>query len=266
LANIRECDAVLYVLRAFRNPDIINTQEKLDPIGDKMILDTELSLKDLETLNKRLDGLARDLRGGKKDAPKEDTAVRKAIEILNQGRILFGAKELDDEDIRMLSAYQLLTIKPRIYLLNGQEQEVESEVLKVFKDNNWPYLIIDVATEFDATGLSLQERNDLGINGAPELDLLIQKAYEILGLITFLTTGPDETRAWTIKKGFKAPQAAGVIHTDFEKGFIKADVINWKTLIDLGGFAPAREKGQIRMEGKEYVMQDGDVAEFKFNN
>jgi GTP-binding protein YchF len=266
LANIRECDAIVYVLRAFKNADIINTQEALDPIGDKMILDTELSLKDLDTLNKRLDGLARDIRGGKPDAQKDDSAVHKAIQILNSGKILFGSSDLSEEDIKFLGQYQLLTLKPRIYLLNGKDEEVDVKVLEAFKANNWPYLVIDVATEFDATGLSLEERKDLGVAGEPELDVLIRKAYEILGLITFLTTGPDETRAWTVHKGDKAPKAAGAIHTDFEKGFIKAETINWKVLIDCNGYAGAREKGVLRSEGKEYIVQDGDVMEFKFNN
>ncbi len=266
LANIRECDAIVYVLRAFANVDIINTQEKLDPVGDKMILDTELSLKDLETLNKRLDGLAREIRGNKLDAQKDDSAVRKAIKILNGGKILYGHPDLLEEDLKFLGQYQLLTLKPRIYLLNGKDSEVAPSVLETFKQNGWPYLIIDVATEFEAAGLSLQERQDLGVEGEPELDMLIRKAYEILGLITFLTTGTDETRAWTVHKGDKAPRAAGTIHTDFEKGFIKAETINWKTLLDCGGYTGAREKGLLRSEGKEYVVQDGDVMEFKFNN
>lgn len=266
LANIRECDAIVYVLRAFQNPDIINTQAQIDPVGDKQILDTELSLKDLDTLNKRLDGLAREVRAGKIDASKDQVAVKKAIEILNSGRILYKAAELNEEDLKFLSQYQLLTIKPRIYLLNGKDEEVDLAILKTFQENRWPYLIIDVATEFEAAGLSATERKELGIEGEPELDLLVQKAYEILGLITFLTTGSDETRAWTVHVGDKAPQAAGVIHSDFEKGFIKAETINWQTLLECLGYSKAREKGLLRSEGKEYAVQDGDVMEFKFNN
>jgi hypothetical protein len=154
-------------------------------------------------------------------------------------------------------------MKPRLYLLNGRDEEVPKEIIEEFKKNDWPLLIIDLLTENEAVDLNKEERKSLDLPADSELDLLIKKSYEILGLITFLTTGPDETRAWTIKKGAKAPQAAGEIHSDFEKNFIKAEAVNWKELLDCGGFIQAKEKGLIRTEGKEYIVRDGDVIEIK---
>jgi len=262
LANIRETDAIVYVLRAFKNSNIINTQDSIHPIHDKDILDTELILKDLETMEKRVASLEKDSNRGDKDAKKEYEVLFKIKGLLEQGEILCE-QEFNKDELEVLRQYQLLTLKPRIYLLNGKDEEVDQSILDEFDKNNWPYLIIDVLEEFDVNGLTEEERKELGFTKTPELDSLITKAYEILGLITFLTTGEDETRAWTIKKGTMAPQAAAVIHTDFEKNFIKADTINWKDLIDMNGYGQAREKGLIRMEGKEYVVQDGDVIEIK---
>jgi ribosome-binding ATPase len=262
LANIRETDAIVYVLRAFKNDDIINTQAKIDPLYDKGILDTELILKDLETMEKRVISLEKDANRGDKDARAEYEVLSKIKGLLEQGEILYEQKFNEDE-LEILKQYQLLTLKPRIYLLNGKDEEVDQSIIDEFDKNNWSYLIIDVLEEFDVNGLTEEDRKELGVDKAPELDSLIRKAYEILGLITFLTTGEDETRAWTIKEGTKAPQAAAVIHTDFEKNFIKADAINWKDLLDIGGYGNAREKGLIRLEGKDYIVQDGDVIEIK---
>jgi len=264
LANIRETDAILYVLRAFSNNKIINTQSSIDPLRDKDILDTELILKDLETVDKRLDSLEGDVKRGEKEALKDYEALQKAKKILEEGKILFE-QTFNEDELKELNKYQLLTLKPRLYLLNGKDEEISPNIIKEFENNHWPYLIIDLLTEFEAIDLTKEERKEIGLPEETELDVLIKKSYEILGLITFLTTGPDETRAWTIKKGTKAPQAGGVIHSDFERAFIKAEVINWKDLINAGGFAQAREKGLIRTEGKNYVVQDGDVIEIKHN-
>jgi len=264
LANIRETDAILYVLRAFSNNKIINTQSSIDPLRDKDILDTELILKDLETVDKRLDSLESDVKRGEKEALKDYEALQKAKKILEEGKILFE-QTFNEDELKELNKYQLLTLKPRLYLLNGKDEEISPNIIKEFENNHWPYLIIDLLTEFEAIDLTKEERKEIGLPEETELDVLIKKSYEILGLITFLTTGPDETRAWTIKKGTKAPQAGGVIHSDFERAFIKAEVINWKDLINAGGFAQAREKGLIRTEGKNYVVQDGDVIEIKHN-
>ncbi|MCX6764724.1 MAG: redox-regulated ATPase YchF [Candidatus Nealsonbacteria bacterium] len=264
LANIRETDATVYVLRAFLKKDIINTQSDIDVLKEKEILDTELILKDLETVDKRIDSLEGEVRAGKKESLKEFNALKKIKEFLEKGKIL-SEEIFSEEESKIINHYQLLTMKPRLYLLNGKDEEVPKDIIEKFKQNNWPFLIIDVLTEFEAEGLNKEERVSLGLPLEGELDLLIKKAYEILGLLTFFTTGPDETRAWTIKKGQKAPQAGGEIHSDFETHFIKAEVINWQDLLDAGGFARAREKGLIRTEGKEYVVQDGDVIEIKHN-
>ncbi|HOM33356.1 MAG TPA: redox-regulated ATPase YchF [Candidatus Paceibacterota bacterium] len=264
LANIREVDAIVYVLRAFLNNKIINTQNSINPFKDKEILDTELILKDLETIEKRLKSLEKELKNKNKEIIKEYESLLKAKNLLEQGKILIEEFFTEDE-IKQLKQYQLLTLKPRIYLLNGKEEEVSQDIINEFKKNNWPYLIIDLLTEFEAADLSKQERRELGLPEETELDILIKKSYQILGLITFFTTGPDETRAWTIKKGTAVPQAGGIIHSDFEKHFIKAEVINWKDLISVGGFTQAREKGLIRTEGKEYIVQDGDVIGIKHN-
>ncbi len=262
LANIRETDAVLYVLRGFAKKDIINTQPDINLVRDKEILDTELALKDLETVTKRLDSLGKEAKAGKKEAQKELEVVSKAKAFLEKGLVLFD-RDFSAEEKELLKSCQLLTLKPRLFLLNASEGEVPVSVLDEFKKNEWPYLIIDVLTELEAGDFSREERVSFGLKQESELDLLIQKSYEILDLITFLTTGADETRAWTIKRGTRAPQAGGVIHSDFEAGFIRAEVVNWQVLLDNSGFAKSREKGLVRTEGKEYVVQDGDVIEIK---
>ena len=262
LANIRETDAIVYVLRAFGNENIINTQENINPIKEKEILDVELILKDLETINKRLEGLERDVRAGKKEAKKEYEVLQKAREFLTSQKII-SEQGFTEEESKILKSFCLLTSKPRLYLLNGKENEIQPETLQIFDKNNWPYLIIDILTELEAADFSKQERIDVGLPDESETEVLIKKTYELLGLISFFSTLSNEIRAWPVKQGAKAPQAGGVIHTDFEKNFIKAEVINWQTLLDCGGFSQARAKGQIRTEGKEYIVQDGDVIEIK---
>ena len=258
LANIRETDAIVYVLRAFQNADIINTQTEVNPLKDKEILDVELILKDLETVNKRVDSLAGDIRAGKKESIKENAVLLKAKDFLSQQKVLVDQDWTEDE-IEILNSFQLLTFKPRLYLLNGEPQDVSDELKAVLKN----YVIIAVKTEADAEELTRQERVELGLPELSGTDTLIKKSYELLGLQTFLTTGEDETRAWTIRKGDKAPQAAGVIHSDFEQKFVKAEVIFWEDLLKTGGYVKARETGLVRTEGKEYVVKDGDVMEFK---
>ncbi|MFA6190113.1 MAG: redox-regulated ATPase YchF [Candidatus Staskawiczbacteria bacterium] len=264
LANIRETDAVLYVLRAFKNPDIVNTQQEVDPLEEKEILDVELILKDLDTINKRIDSLAGEVRQNKKEAVKEMAVLTKAKEFLSQEKVLCDMSFAEDE-AEILKNFQLLTFKPRLYLLNGKDDEVGEEIVNSLRgasgQNNC--IILDVATEFEAEGLSREERIELGLPVDSETDVLVKKSYELLNLITFLTTGEDETRAWTIKKGDTAPTAGAAIHTDFENKFVKAEVVFWKDLMELGGYAKAREMGKLRTEGKEYIVKDGDVIEFK---
>jgi len=253
LANIRETDAVLYVLRIFQNNKIINTQKKIDPLLDKGILDTEMALKDLSTLDKRLD----------KNAIKELKVIEKIKEILEKDPSDSFRASIIEEDKEILKQYQLLSLKPQLYLLNGKESDLSDQIKSEFEKNKWTYLVIDILNEFEMGELSVEEKKELGVTGDSTLDVLIKKAYERLDLITFLTTGSDETRAWTVKRGSIAPQAGGAIHSDFEDRFIKAEIINWQDLINAAGISQAREKGLIRTEGKDYVMQDGDVIEIK---
>ena len=264
LQNIRETDAILYILRAFKNDKIINTRQSVDPAGEKEILDTELALKDLETAQKRYESVESEVRGNKPGAKEEMAVLAKIKPLLEQGKILSEAG-LNNEEKKIIGHLQLLTMKPRLYALNGVDSEVDPAVLETFKKNNWPYIIIDILGESEGEGLTVVEKKEFNLPDGRNLDLLIKKSYELLNLLTFFTTGPDETRAWTLKKGSTAPQAGGVIHTDFEKKFIRAEVVNWKDLLDAGGFAQAREKALIRTEGKEYVVLDGDVIEIKAN-
>ncbi len=281
LSHIREVDAVLYVLRAFKNADIINTQQEVNPLKEKEILDVELILKDLETVNKRVESLAGDVRAAKnpstslmaRDAIKEMDVLKKAKEFLSQQKVLVEQEFTEDES-EILKSFQLLTFKPRLYLLNGKPKEVSQETLdalKVYNKNDGRqnggifenYIILDIGTEYEAESLSIQERIELGLPELSGTDMLIKKSYELLGLQTFLTTGEDETRAWTIHKGDTAPNAGAAIHSDFEQKFVKAEVIFWEDLIKAGSYTKAREMGLIRTEGKEYVVKDGDVIEFK---
>jgi hypothetical protein len=257
LANIREVDAILYVLRCFKKEDVVNVRSEINPIKDKEILDMELILKDIETVEKRINSLEREVKSGDKKAIKEMEVLKKAYELLKKGDLICES-DWTEEEAKIIRSYQLLSFKPRMYLLNGSKEEVDQ-----FKDFFNNYVFMDILGESDMAELSEEDKIDLGVKEESKLNELIKESYRTLNLITFLTTGPDETRAWTIKKGDKAPQAGGAIHSDFEETFIKAEIINWKDLIDCGGFAKAREKGMIRTEGKEYVVQDGDVIEIK---
>ena len=270
LARIREVDAVLYVLRGFLNEKIITVRNEINPLKEKEILDTELALKDLDMIEKRMVGLEKEIRARKKEAIKEKEILTKAKVLLEQGKIL-AEQSFNNEEKEILKNYQFLTLKPRLYVLNSTRKEINREVLEIFEKNNWLFLIIDILEEFGSSGFNLEERLALGLVPDSALDVLIKKSYELLGLITFFTTGADETRAWTLKKGMTAPQAGGAIHSDFEKKFIKAEVINWQTLSEAGpprlgeagGFSQAKEKGLLRIEGKEYIIQDGDVIVIK---
>lgn len=262
LANIREVDLMCYILRCFKNDKIIKHDSSRDPLYDKEILDAEMALKDLETLDKRIEGLVREAKSGDKNKIIELGVLKKAKEVISQDQSLFKEK-WSKEELVILKNYQFLTLKPRLYLLNGRKDEMPNELIETFKKNNWPYLTIDILSEFDSMDLTLAERKELDLPENLEIDNLIKKAYEMLGLITYLTTGEDETRAWTTKKESRAPQAAGVIHTDFERYFISCEVINWQNLVNVGGIACAREKGLIRTEGKNYIVQDGDVIEIR---
>lgn len=264
LANIREVDAVLYVLRCFEDKNIASVRSEINPIKDKEILDMEMALKDLATIEKRIESVQKKMRSGiKKEDEKEMNLLQKVKILLEEGKVLID-QDFSLEEISILKQYQLLTFKKRVYLLNGKNEEVLEDIKKTFEKNNWDYMIINVKEEIDADGLSDEERKELGLPDS-KLNQLIEKCYQVLELITFFTTGEDETRAWTLKKGSFAPDAGGVIHTDFKDKFIKADVIFWEDLYNSETFSNAKGKGLIRTEGKEYVVKDGDVIEIKSN-
>jgi len=264
LANIREVDAIIYVLRCFKDEDVINTRPQIHPIKDKEILDMEMALKDLGTIDKRIEAVQKKMKSGaQKEDLKEFEILKRAKDYLEEGKVLIDQNFSEDE-LNILKQYQLLTFKKRIYLLNGKEEDVSLDIINTFNKNNWDYITIDIKEELDAEGLSEEERGELGI-AESKLDALIKKSYQVLGLITFLTTGEDETRAWTLDRGSFAPDAGGAIHSDFKEKFIKADVINWKDLYNAKTFSEARSRGLIRTEGKEYVVEDGDVIEIKSN-
>ena len=236
LSHIRETQAIVVVLRVFKNPEIIHVEGAPDPLRDLEIINAELILKDLETIEKRLSSLENEKKSGDKKAERNLEVLNKIREELGAGNL--AVKYAKEEIVREL---QLLTVKKQIYLLNGMEFEVPIELLQKIKELRADYVVADLSS----------------VSAIPEL---IKKSYEVLGLISFLTTGEDETRAWTIEKGTLAPQAAGVIHTDFDKNFIRAEVVNWQKLVEAKGWVQAKQKGLIRVEGKEYVMQDGDVV------
>ena len=243
LTHIRDTQAVVMVLRTFKDDNVVHVESSIDPIRDLEILNAELALKDLDTIVKRFAKLEGEARSGDKTALANLELLKRVQEEVSVGSLIHKYAE---EPI--IKEMQLLTAKKQIYLLNGSAEDASEELKKKIKDMGADYVILNLA---DA------QRSDI-LENAGMLDL-IKKSYEILGLISFLTTGEDETRAWTIKRGEKAPEAAGAIHTDFEKKFIRAEVINWQKLMEAGGWTEAKQKGWLRLEGKEYVVQDGDV-------
>ncbi|MDD5547453.1 MAG: YchF family ATPase [Candidatus Pacebacteria bacterium] len=240
LSHIRETNAIVEVLRCFPLGEIVHVENSVDPLRDMEIINSELALKDLDTIDKTISTVEKDIKGGKKEEIKSLEVLKKAKELLSAGKLIM---ELKDEPI--IKNIQLLTAKPQIYLLNGKPEDVPQNLTDKIKSVGADYAVMDLSSS--------------------EVDLgdLIRKSYAILNLISFFTTGEDETRAWTITRGEKAPQAAGTIHTDFEKKFVKAEVINWNKLLEAGGWSKAKQKGMLRLEGKEYVFQDGDVTEIK---
>lgn len=267
LANIREADAICQVTRVFSDPDVVHVDGKIDPASDIETISTELVLADLQTLEKAVPRLEKEVRG-RKTEPEVLAEVKKAQAILEDGALLSAHDELDKE---LLKEFQLMTLKPFIYVFNmdadqlldeGQRKELENLVA--------PAKAIFLDAQFEADLVELDEedaREMLEESGQSEsgLDQLARVGFDTLGLQTYLTAGEKESRAWTIRKGWTAPQAAGVIHSDFERGFIKAEIIGFDELVELGSIHAAREAGKLRQEGKDYVMQDGDVVEFKFN-
>jgi ribosome-binding ATPase len=261
LAHIREVDAIVQVVRVFEDKNITHVHNKIDPQNDIEIINTELILADLETVQKRMAKLEKEARGQNKEAIKALEIVKHIKEILDEGKL---ARELtiSDEDFELVRELQLLTWKPILYVLNTNdfEKTKESELVQNL-EKKYPVVLLDIKIEEELSQMSTGEAIELGIKS--NLDELILKSYEILNLITFLTTGEDETRAWTIKKDSTAPIAGRAIHSDFEEKFIRADIINWEKLLEAGSWSKARELGTLRTEGKEYIVQDGNVIEFK---
>ncbi len=275
LGNIRECDAILEVVRCFDNDDVVHVEGSVDPVRDIEIIETELVLADLQSLEKRLDRISRQARADKSLA-KEVEAMKALQEHLDAGQ---PARTFAYEDSDALAPCRrdlhFLTDKPVIYVANvgegdlGQPDNDHVKALRAYADERQSdVVVICAAMEADLVGLSAEEQQDfLSSYGLEQsgLDTTIRKAYHTLGLQSFFTAGPMEARAWTIRQGWTAPKAAGVIHTDFERGFIRAEVVTYDDFVALGGEAHAREKGLLRVEGKEYVMRDGDVVHFLFN-
>ena len=273
LANIRECDAIAYVLRCFENDDIVHVAGKVDPLADAEVVETELMLADLESLEKRIPGLEKRIRGNDKDAKLALDLIQRARALLEEGRPARYTERADDEE-KAFRELQLLTAKPVLYVCNVDEasaatgNEYTRLVEDYAKSQDARSVIICAEIEAELAGLDEADRSDylasLGLE-EPGLNRLIREGYKLLHLQTYFTVGPKEARAWTIPVGTRAPQAAGVIHTDFERGFIRAQTIAYDDFIALGGEAGAKEAGKARDEGKEYVVQDGDVIHFRFN-
>jgi GTP-binding protein YchF len=266
LANIREADAICQVIRAFADPNVVHVDGNVDPAGDIETINTELILADLQTVENALPRLQKDARLKKDRAPLV-AAAEQAREVLQKGQTIFAAG-LDRGPLREL---QLMTAKPFIYVFNVDPEELgDKEYTDELRALVAPAdaVFLDAKTEADLLELEPAEALELLQSmGQQEsgIDQLARVGFHTLGLQTFLTAGPKEARAWTIKRGATAPQAAGVIHTDFERGFIKAEVVSYDDLVDAGSMAEARARGRVRIEGKDYVMADGDVVEFRFN-
>jgi GTP-binding protein YchF len=266
LANIRESDAICQVIRVFTDPDVVHVEGKVDPADDIETINTELVLADMQTLEKAIPRLEKESRKDKDRKALHDAAVA-AQEVLNSGRTLFAAG-VDPEPLRELS---LLTTKPFLYVFNVDTDELSNtELLDELRAMVAPAeaIVLDAQTESELIELPEEEAAELlasiGQN-EPGLDQLASVGFRTLGLQTYLTAGPKESRAWTIPVGATAPQAAGVIHTDFQRGFIKAEVVGFDQLMEAGSMAEAKSRGWVRIEGKDYVMADGDVVEFRFN-
>ena len=266
LANIRESDAICQVIRVFSDGDVVHVDGKVDPASDIETINTELALADLQTIEKSIPRLEKEARQNKERAVVLEE-LRKANELLSDGKLLFGSKL----DLDLLKEFGFLTAKPFLYLFNVDASELGDEKLRADLSQlvaPAKAIFLDAKTEAELAELSdedaLELLKSIGLE-EPGLATLARVGFETLGLQTYLTAGPKEARAWTIHKGDTAPMAAGVIHTDFQRGFIKAEVVSFQDLVDAGSMAEARSRGKVRMEGKEYVMHDGDVVEFKFN-
>ncbi len=270
LANIRDADAICQVVRAFADDNVIHVDGRVDPSADIQVIETELILADLQTLEKAIPRLEKEVRKNK-DLAEQLDAAKKAQEILEDGRTLFAASQQGEIDLFLVRELHFLTAKPFLYVFNSDEAVLTDDA----KKDELRALVapadcvfLDAATESELLELDEEEAAELLASvgqDEPGLQTLAKAGFATLGLQTYLTAGPKESRAWTIKQGSTAPQAAGVIHTDFERGFIKAEIVAFDDLDALGSMAEAKAAGKVRQEGKDYIMVDGDVVEFKFN-
>ena len=276
LSNIREVDAIVHVVRCFEDSNVVHVDGSVNPLRDIETINLELIFSDLEILERRIAKVAKGARMDKEQA-KELAMLERVKERLEDGKLAIGFETEDEDEEEYFKNLNLLTAKPVIYAANVGEEDLANDgadnagvqaVREYAKETGSEVFAICAQIEEEISELDDEDRqmflDDLGLKESG-LEKLIRASYHLLGLMSFLTSGEDETRAWTIKQGTKAPQAAGKIHTDFERGFIKAEVVNYKDLLENGSLAAAREKGLVRMEGKEYVVQDGDVILFRFN-
>jgi hypothetical protein len=274
LANIREVDAIAHVVRCFEDTDVTHVEGRIDPVADIETVETELMLSDLDSLERRADGLAKRAKGGDKEAKEALDLINRALPLLRKGKPA-RLTERKPEEERPFHMLGLLTALPVLYVCNVDEASAASgnafsrKVEARAKEEGAAAVVISAKIEAEIAVLSREERGEylsaVGLNEAG-LDRLIRAGYALLALVTFFTAGPKETRAWTITRGTKAPQAAGTIHTDFEQGFIRAETIAYDDYVSCGGESGARDAGKMRLEGKDYVVQDGDVMHFRFAN
>jgi GTP-binding protein YchF len=274
LSHIREVDAVTYVLRCFEDDDITHVENRIDPLADAEVVETELMLADMESLEKRIAAIEKKAKSGDKEAKAGLAVMEKALTLLRDGKPARVA-EITPEERPAFVALQLLTSKPVVYVCNVEEASAangnahSARVAERAKAEGAAHVVISAKIESEFAGLPPDDRKEflaeMGLE-EPGLNRLIRAGYQLLDLVTYFTIGPKEARAWTITRGTKAPQAAGVIHTDFEKGFIRAETIAYEDYVATGGEVGAKEAGKMRLEGKDYVVKDGDIMHFRFAN
>ncbi|MAY40921.1 MULTISPECIES: redox-regulated ATPase YchF [unclassified Neptuniibacter] len=272
LANIRETDAIAHVVRCFEDENVIHVANRIDPLADIEIINLELALADLDSAEKQLQRLQKAAKGGDKEAVAQKAMLERLIPHLEEGKPVRGL-ELNDDDMAIVKNFHMLTVKPTMYIANVDEDGFEDnphldKVRELADSENAGVVVVCNKLEAEISELDDDERDeflaDLGME-EPGLDRVIREGYNLLGLQTYLTAGVQEVRAWTVKVGATAPQAAGVIHTDFEKGFIRAEVVSYDHFIEFNGENGAKDAGKWRLEGKDYIVQDGDVVHFRFN-
>jgi len=272
LANIRETDAICHVVRCFENDDIVHVSGRVDPRADAEVINTELALADLESIEKSLDKVSRQAKTGDKKVLAKQALLQRIYDHLAEGQPV-RSLEMSDDDHLIMKDYQLITDKPVLYIANVNEDGFENnpaldELAALAKEENAEIVAVCAAIEAEIAELEDDEKGEflaeMGLD-EPGLDRVIRAGYKLLGLQTYFTAGVKEVRAWTVKVGATAPQAAGVIHTDFERGFIRAEVVSYADFVEFKGEHGAKEAGKLRSEGKDYIVQDGDVIHFRFN-